>query len=233
MILYRGFCLNILIGLCGAKGSGKTTAFNAIKKVNNEISEITLANKLKNVCSEVFEIPRNHFDSHKYKEKELNNKIALDRDSVIRIFNAYELHVPDEIVDSHIGKILTTPRHIAQYVGTEVLRSIYNHIHCDVAIKNVKSDIAIVTDLRFPDEIVFFKAHAPNFIPIYIKNVYAESLAGNDQHESERHLYKLAQECPYVLVNDCPSKELFEKKSAFFILDLINKNKNAAGKIHV
>lgn len=64
------------IGLVGYKQSGKTTVLNHLKK-NYKAKEIMLAGHLKDVCSEVFDIPRDHFDDQNIKEEPLKDKDAL------------------------------------------------------------------------------------------------------------------------------------------------------------
>jgi hypothetical protein len=187
----------IIIGLMGAKGSGKTTAFNFIKERLPYVGEITLAAKLKNVCSEVFEIPREYFDSHKYKEQYLQTPVYLDQKKLQIIYKDFLIDYPnyDTDIRPHVGVILDTPRKIAQYVGTEVLRKTVGTVHCINAFKTFldsNAAVGVVTDIRFPNELTFFKAKAEVFIPIFIKNTAAEIAASKDSHESESYLSNLA-----------------------------------------
>lgn len=216
--------MKIVIGLCGAKGSGKTTVFNSLKNLyEDNVAEITLAKKLKDVCSSVFYIPRDHFDSHLYKEKDLAEKIVLDEVQLAKIYNSYDIEITEPLILKHVGTELKTPRYIAQYIGTEVLRAVSHNIHCEAAVKQISADVGIVTDLRFPDELNYFKNKFDSFFPIYIKNEFAEGHACKDLHESERHLYDLARQCPIIIENNQGKKE-FEEKARKVIEDLINQN---------
>ncbi len=214
--------MDMVIGLIGAKGAGKTTAFEVIKELG-DVQEITLASKLKDVCSQVFNIPRFHFDSHKYKEKELANPVYLDATAVMDLFAEYDINPGkmegasegtvrafyDEYVRPHVGKVLHTPRQVAQYVGTEVLRAYKDDIHCTAAVAGVSKSVGVVTDLRFPNEMAFFSSRYPNFIPVYIANMKAEIAAGSDTHASEAHLKDLAAQADFKITNN-DSIQLFE-----------------------
>ena len=191
--------MNIVFGLIGAKGAGKTTAFNYIASKYPNVVELTLADKLKTACSQVFDIPRNYFDSHSYKEKDLEEPIYLNSANIRQIWEFFDI-IPnfDDDIRFHMGKILFTPRQIAQYVGTEVLRAKDPDIHCKSCVNAAQSgDIGVLTDIRFPNELRFFKEKFTNFVPIYIKNTKAEQLASEDAHVSESFLHKLAAECFY------------------------------------
>lgn len=197
--------MDIVIALVGAKGAGKTTTFNVIKDLL-PVQEITLADKLKNVSAEVFNIPRNHFDSHSFKEKDLESPVFLTLDSVLRLYARYDIKITDEEFDQfvrpHIGKVLHTPRQVAQYVGTEVLRTYEADIHCTSAAKNITAEVGVVTDMRFPNEFNYFEERYTKFHPIYIQNMAAENAASADTHASEAHLKTLARRCVVTLPNN-------------------------------
>jgi hypothetical protein len=201
----------IVFGLIGAKGAGKTTAFKIMKELNPEIVEITLAKKLKETCANIFELPFEIFDDPKLKEKTLDIPIYLSRDSIEAIlisfgqvlnFNAYIRH--------HIGKIFTTPRKAMQYIGTEILRSIDENIHCEQASENINGKkSAVVTDIRFPSEAKFFQKNYNDFLMLYIKNTHAEMAAQVDNHASERHLETLKKGA--LIIENETSIDAFEK----------------------
>lgn len=207
--------MNILIALIGAKGAGKTTAFNSIKELV-DVQEITLASKLKDVCAQVFNIPREHFDSHQFKEKEMEDPVFLTPEKVRAVFLEYSNTIartftghsktndrlPDSYVRSHVGKVLISPRQVAQYIGTEVLRNFYEDIHCIEAMANVTKNIGVVTDMRFPNEFNYFAGQFVNYHPIYIQNVGAEVQAGKDTHASEAHLPWLAKRAAVTIQNN-------------------------------
>lgn len=202
--------MDIVIALIGAKGAGKTTAFNAMQDLL-DVQEITLASKLKDVSSEVFNVPRIHFDSHAFKEKDLEDPVFLTAENVSQVFEKYDLKPNfDKYIRPHIGKVLHTPRQIAQYIGTEVLRTYNPDIHCDEAVKRVTNRVGVVTDMRFPNEYSYFKEKYPKFYPIYINNIGAEVAASKDTHASEAYLKDLAKKAVKTLPNNSSIKEFQE-----------------------
>lgn len=214
----------IIIGLVGAKGAGKTTTFNVLKNLL-PTQEITLAGKLKDVSAQVTGIPREHFDSHQFKEKELDNPIFMTVDMVSKIFEAYGAKVTPEFYEKyvrpHVGTLLFSPRRVAQYVGTEVLRTWRPDVHCEEAYKGVQEKIGVVTDMRFPNEFDFFNINAAQYYPVYIQNFGAEMEAEKDMHESERHMKTLARRCIKTLPNNSSLKE-FEASVQQFVQEAFN-----------
>jgi hypothetical protein len=197
--------MEILIGLIGAKGAGKTTAFKIIQSVM-DVEEITLAKKLKEVCSSIFSIPRDHFDDHRYKEKNLEVPVYISQKALNQIYKAYGIDIQGLDYNTHfrvhIGKILNTPRQIAQYAGTEILRSIDEMIHCKNAVPVSDKKVGIITDLRFPEELDYFYNNSTRLRLIYISNLRAENYSKADTHVSESFLKKMAVRADKVIVND-------------------------------
>lgn len=197
----------IIIGLAGVKTSGKSTVANIVKnltKNNVEASESALANKLKDVCSEVFNVPRENFDRQDVKEKlfEDGNRF-LDLNSISLILNSFKVEVKQSLVDyfqknNIIGMKLDTPRKIAQIVGTEVLRATGDEdIHCKNMPLN-ENGITIVSDLRFPNEFEYFyklAAKGYRFIPFYIQRDEAEKHVTKDSHPSETSVFIFSDKC--------------------------------------
>lgn len=207
----------LVFGLIGAKGAGKTTVFNAFRNCDIlPVEEVTLAAKLKDVCSKVFNIPRLHFDSHSYKEKELESPIFLERRHLFEIFKNYALEADDRFIRPHVGMILTSPRRVAQYIGTEVLRAVDEDIHCKAAVTDLTGSILVVTDMRFPSEFNYFYERYSQFVPLYVKRVAAEINAAVDSHSSEAHLTTLKVKCLYTLDNNYGIKDLEERAIKLF-----------------
>jgi GTPase SAR1 family protein len=188
--------MDLVIGLIGAKKAGKTTAFTTIQSYLGEnITEITLAGKLKDTCASVFEIPRSWFDDQNFKERELDTPIFLTANKIKDLFKAYQLTPDyDQFIRPHVGTLINTPRFLAQYVGTEVLRNYQSDIHCQWALKDKdpKIKIGVVTDIRFPNEYEYFSKQGIPFHLLYIQNSAAEIAASADTHVSEKHLKDLA-----------------------------------------
>jgi hypothetical protein len=191
----------MFIAFTGVKQAGKTTSFEIIKDIYPEAIEITLAAKLKDVCSQVFEIPRKYFDDQNIKEKELLQPAYLSRENIEAVIRGFG-YTPDfeKHVRAHIGLILHTPRQIAQYIGTEVLRVIDNDIHCIGATQGLPEEgIFVVTDMRFPNEFAYFQTTQTEFFkPFYISNRQAESALNSNSHSSETSVLEIAKKCTTI-----------------------------------
>lgn len=84
---------------------------------------------------------------------------------------------------------LNTPmsgRHILQVMGTDIFRSIYGNVWVDACLKNVVddgSDLAIITDCRFPNEVEGIQAAGGKVV-----RFLRAPFRGKDEHESETAL---------------------------------------------
>ena len=140
-----------IVAFAGSKGSGKTTAFLALKNNLENIHESMLANKLKKSVCEVYGFDFSKLDDITYKENQLDIPIELTRDSLIKVADHFGLDYSyDTHLRKHTGYTCDTLRHLLQYVGTEVLRGINNDIHIKSVVKDFpKEGLIVITDLRF------------------------------------------------------------------------------------
>lgn len=205
----------LIIGLSGAKGSGKTTAFTYLNQAYGAV-EVSLANKLKDVCSDVFDIPRDWFDSPDHKETPLATPAVLALDDMETILKRFFIEDPrrDSGWKKLRGTVLETPRKIAQFIGTELLRTYGGeNIHCEQSLIGVKGDLLVVTDIRFPNEASYFKSLG-NFVLISIVNDKAEAAAEKDSHSSEAFLQDLKKEATFVVKNNGTMRNFYESLDA-------------------
>lgn len=199
--------MKVVIGLAGVKTSGKSTVADIIKKLTGgeiKVMESALANKLKVVSAEVFDVPRDHFDRQDVKEVlfEDGPKI-LSVEKIHRVLHGFNVPVTQVLMNKYedagiIGMELETPRKIAQIVGTEVLRTTGDEdIHCKNMPMN-DDGITIVSDLRFPNEFSYFHRLAPEgvrFIPFYVQRDEAEKHVTKDSHPSETSVFLFSGQC--------------------------------------
>jgi hypothetical protein len=185
------------IGLVGAKGAGKTTVFNMLRELNPDLMEITLAKKLKDVCSEALDIPRADFDDPLRKELRIAGGKTLGVFALTDIYGSYDLEPRWDF----LGRRIYSAREAAQLVGTELLRAVDPEIHLKWAIKGLDTSKShVITDIRFPNEFSFFQDRG-DFRGIYIMRDIAEAAAASDKHASESHLDTLKKLCHFQIDN--------------------------------
>ena len=192
--------MKIVFGLIGVKTSGKSTAAGILEDLIPNLKEISLANKLKDTCSKVFSIPRDYFDLHEFKEKRLETPARLTVDNIQKILKSFNISnavLNDRLID----RSLTTPRLVAQVVGTELLRNAGGQdIHC------LNLDVrhnSVISDIRFLNELNFFADRKDiRFIPIYIQNYTAERKITEESHRSEKEIFEIIQKEVYKVDNN-------------------------------
>jgi hypothetical protein len=199
--------MKTIITLTGVKQSGKSTSADMIKKIllGRDIKESALADKLKNVCASVFNLERVAFDLQEYKEipfrifgveKHLTTENVKD---IIHRFGIEPLdhlrHISNLKEREIIGMNFESPRHIAQIVGTEILRGLGDSdIHC----RNVdlSHNISCITDSRFSNEFNYFHQMTDiKHIPLYIQRDSAENFDRSKAHISETDLFNFCDKC--------------------------------------
>jgi len=211
---------HIVLFLTGCKGSGKTTVFNILKDLNPEIVEIQLAKKLKDTCAEIFKVDRDTFDNPDTKEVPFSEPIVLDIFSIERLVDEYKLTPNLKQLTKHQGVKVFTPRHLLQYVGTDILRALCPDIHCAFAARDIfktpGNTMFVVTDGRFENEFDYFrKAFRFTFYPFYIKNDRAEEVASKDNHPSETNVRNIISKCAPIENNGSLSALLNNVMIAF------------------
>jgi hypothetical protein len=152
----------VIIAFSGTKFAGKDTAAEALIR-SHGFKRIGLADKLKDICSEVFNIPRQHMDDPTMKEAPFTLAVSIGTvhiDTLLRIlardgydfefYSTYEL-----LCKNFLGKILTTIREVLQVIGTDLCRT---YIKDDIWLQYAKSTILnhegdlVITDARFQNE---------------------------------------------------------------------------------
>jgi hypothetical protein len=196
--------MKTVIGIVGVKTSGKSTVAQIIKELDNNtsnIKEVALADKLKNVCAEVFNIPRNTFDDQRYKEipfSIFNIEKTLGWVELQLILNSFDYLLSEnrEKFEHIVGMKLNSARHIAQIVGTQGLRALGDEdIHCHHV--KLGPEVTIISDLRFPNEYKYFsKLEGVKFIPLYINRDLAEAEVDMEtSHVSETSVFLFRDNC--------------------------------------
>lgn len=192
---------NVVIGLAGVKTSGKSTISDMIRSVHANAKESALADKLKNVSAEAFDVGRNYFDEQSLKEVPFDKPKFLNKETIAFITNFFNIAITEGQLDEVYSKLkdtpLDTPRRIAQIVGTELLRTFGGEdIHCD-NVKVYDNEITIISDIRFPNEFSYFNKRPDTlFVPLYIQRDLAEKEVDMEKsHPSETLVFTFCDKC--------------------------------------
>jgi hypothetical protein len=152
----------MIVSLSGVKFSGKDTVAEGLIR-SHGFKRIGLADKLKDICAEVFDIERLHMDIPELKEVPLVSprEISITRiDHLLRTIarDGFEFDYEKtftEVCKNFQGKNLTSIRDVLQTIGTDVCRA---YIKDDIwlayvhdRIKNTNDNI-VITDARFANE---------------------------------------------------------------------------------
>lgn len=203
-----------IITLCGFKQSGKSTVSEIIKGLNEnlKIKEVSFAGFLKDVCSNVFSVPRSHFDDQNYKEVPFNNPVLFTKENAREILEQYKMSErvgQVSIANAILGAegSFQTPREIAQKIGTNFLRDLRPDIHCDVLKELIfndkdRADLYIIADCRFENELTYFQSFG-EFNAYFIHrleayNSFIKELESGKSHPSETETLKLIPKCKII-----------------------------------
>ncbi len=188
----------MIIGLIGVKNSGKTTAAHILTEFLGPCLITSFADKLKRTCSEVFDIPLNHFEDRKAKEDLHEDKYIL-ASHILKVFDSFGINGNDTKLMQMAGTKYNSNRELLQIVGTDILRSHDEDIHVKT-IYPVKGLCTIIGDCRFESEAKYLDNLGAYLI--YIEDSESESLVTDASHQSEKEViaktYKYAN---YVVDN--------------------------------
>lgn len=183
-----------IIGIAGRANSGKDTVASMInyittvgvtrakyldwitKRISNDAQHsnriIHFADKLKDVVSIMFTIPRKRLDDRTFKDElfwSLTNKCFIDWNilSINAKINTYIISIEDlnmftlkEVIDNHktYDNIFIKARTLLQYIGNNIGRNIIsNDIWIESTIRNavniaLAENVCIISDVRYANE---------------------------------------------------------------------------------
>lgn len=212
-----------LIGFVGPRGSGKDTCAVIAKEAGIVAGKIPFAGPLKRICSEVFGIPLDTFEHPVWKEEP--STFILTEDVLAQIIACMDEYVPFAGIATflkcavefhpHTDKVLSSPRHVLQYVGTEIIRAYQPDWHCRAAfsplhLKQLDVDMGgtyAVTDCRFVNEHEFLsREHDAHFH--YIHRPEAEAVLAYATHPSELEIFQVRKLIPSTILNTGTLDEL-------------------------
>lgn len=218
------------IGIVGYAGSGKDTLAEMIREHHPEYINFKFAGKLKEFCSELFDIPMEVFESQEKKSKLGFYQFKSTEEYVDKYYKVCEsvLGITDRHVAEYLASVTTkeisvenrtdnttmtfktSPREILQKIGTDVFRDHYSDTIWVGTID--RADKAIVTDVRFPNEAEKIKESGGILVRIInVKQKDQEIM----NHPSEKHIEDI--ECDYVIYNNGDSLEKLKQQTTKFM----------------
>ena len=171
----------MIIGLCGAQGSGKDTVANILVSKHGFV-RISFASALKDVISILFSWPREMLEGDTAESRAWRE-------------------APDAEWSLKTGIADFSPRKALQYVGTDLIR---NRVYADIWVDIVKNRIRsnpdakiVVSDCRFINEVEMLKTF-PNtsIVRVLRKGIADKGITS----EKNIHLSETADLDPYVSI---------------------------------
>lgn len=199
----------MVISLSGRQGSGKTLLANEV--VKRGFSKMSFADKLRELVSEIYNIPIDFLIDPIIKNKNLEKPL---------VWNKKYTSILEKMVGfdglNHENKLLHSYREAMQFIGTGVLRAFDNDFHVKETDKRISSkDNFVFDDVRFINELNLLKSK--NAFCIYIVRPYNFKYSN---HISEVQLCR--SDFEYIILNNKPKHSLLKEFNIF--LDRIEDN---------
>lgn len=197
----------MLLGVGGELESGKSTVAGVL--VNKYgFTEKSFAKNLKEMCKSVVGLTEYDVNDTQGKKTPFKEPIVFNMEHIAGIIkwasDKNGVYVDADMLNkmkAYLGKILTTPREVLQFVGTEICRQcIIDSYHIDVVEREIeleKLDWVVVSDARFSNERAW--VHSKCGFTILAYNPHAEKKTGN-VHLSEQ--VGNPADYDYTIVND-------------------------------
>lgn len=155
--------MGLILGLHGTAKAGKDTTADYLISEHGWDGKLSFAKNLKDMCQAVFFLTEDDVNTQEGKERVFPQPVVFTQRNLGSILywmaNTHK-HFPllkgsREHVASLVGTELTTPRHILQFIGTDICRAIIPTYHLDIVVKAVQDNPDkdfVITDIRFPNE---------------------------------------------------------------------------------
>lgn len=141
----------MIISLSGRARSGKDTVGGMLKG----FKRYAFADTLKKYCAESFDLPLDMFHNDNLKDKPFEKPIKLNVDLLNKISDVMEFETHNHYYKVGCGTILVSPRHLLQFVGTDLVRKcVDDDFWINKTVQSLKNekDNAFISDSRFSNE---------------------------------------------------------------------------------
>lgn len=207
-----------IIGLCGRQFSGKSMLAKYLVE-HKGYERLYVAQALKHLCSELFNLSVEEMDKLKWENKEFK----LSEDDLKHISEVTSIPLETTIKDFEtIGNTLTSIRHAYQFIGTEFIRKYNPNWHMDMMLKGLSHDKRyVVDDVRFKNE-----SDAINDMGGKLAYIVRPLLLGVSHHASEETLnWRMFD---HIIVNNLDEKHVIDQ-----LLEFLEKGSNSYGEMIV
>jgi hypothetical protein len=155
--------MGLVLGLHGAAKAGKDTMADYLLSQGGWDAKLSFAGNLKSMCQAVFDLTDADVNTQEGKEAPFSTpKVFTQRNLGSVLYWMSQTHSSYPLIKGSKEKLaslvdteLTTPRHVLQFVGTDVCRSAIPTYHRDIVAKTIQANPDknyIITDIRFPNE---------------------------------------------------------------------------------
>lgn len=155
--------MGFILGLHGPAKAGKDTIADYLVSKYGWGEKISFAYNLKEMCKAVFNLTEDDVNTQEGKQREFATpKVFTQRNLGSVLYwmskthrNSHPPKGAKEAIKELVGTELHSPRHVLQFVGTDVCRMLVPTYHLDVVLETLRSSPDknfVVTDVRFPNE---------------------------------------------------------------------------------
>jgi len=205
----------IVVGFAGTAKVGKDSSAVVLKQKGFE--HLSFARPLKELCSRIFPVTYEMFDSQEYKDKVWKFPIIMNLEKIDKLLIELNKHefISNEkqtaIAHKLVGKAFHTPRQILQCIGSDIVRDMLDSDFWCKVLKNemIRKDV-VITDVRFPNERKTIKE--ANGVLILVKRPGFEG----SNHISDKLLGD-ESEYDYIINNDGTLEDLHRKVESLYV----------------
>jgi hypothetical protein len=185
----------MIIAFSGRKFAGKDSTAEGLIRFHG-FKRLGLADKLKDICSQVFDVPRSLMDDPNEKEKVFKTPIQITSDHLQCLIDILESDkfftgsdATKQIYSKFLDVEITSIRNMLQTIGTDLCRT---YIQDDIWLSYIKHNIQndsgniVITDARFKNERDYLKNMGA--ILVLVKRDESEPVSKTELHISENQL---------------------------------------------
>ena len=175
--------------LAGNKGAGKDTFADFFVELG--YTKVAFGDNLKSMISYAFQMDNVYFYDPNIKDRKFDSPIYISKQNIDKLNEWISKTHVFEIPYTYENIELESPRHMMQYIGTDIIRTLYQPYHVEATIrKMVDLPYMICSDVRFLNELEGIQKEAKR-LGIDLHTIYIERKGFvGDNHISENSVKK-------------------------------------------